>query len=172
MIGSVWGLRGFGGLIGLFWVAGLLIGAVHPLGFLLGLLLVAIFTWGVVAVGTYASLTARSTSRAMTATIVLLIVVNGGYLFLIAPLLRLIGATELREYFDLGCTPYLTNFALASYDDVRRLFWSPDPSHTLNELDWARLRVALVVITAHILAALSLTARANRRFDRVADRPS
>ncbi len=49
MIRAVWGLRGFGGLIGVFWIAGLLTGALHPVGFVLGLLLVALLTWGVAA---------------------------------------------------------------------------------------------------------------------------
>lgn len=178
MIGAVWGLRGFGGLIGVFWLAGLLTGALHPVGFVLGLLLVALLTWGVAALGTYASLTARSTSRALTVTLVTLVIVNGGFRLIGYPLLVVLNAwLDLfgyhfdSEYLDLGCTPYLTTFALVSGDDLRRLFALPNTPGPPLEWDWVAIGVGLAFLVGHACAALVLSSVAIRRFDAIIDRP-
>jgi hypothetical protein len=178
MIGAVWGLRGFGGLIGLFWIVGLLTGALHPVGLVLGLLLVALFTWGVAALGTYASLTARSTSRAVTLTIVTLVLVNGGYRPVAYPLLAaldsslsLFGYHFDWDYLNLGCTPYLTTFALVSFDDLRRIFFQPNATGPPIVFDWFAIGIGAAVLLGHALAALLLTSCANRRFDAIVDRP-
>lgn len=178
MIGAVWGLRGFGGLIGLFWLAGLLTGALHPVGFVLGLLLVALFTWGVAALGVYASLTARSTSRALTLTIVTLVIVNGGYHLIAYPLITVLNSGLSlfdyqfdQDYLDLGCTPYLTTFALVSFDDLRRILSTPNASGPPIDFDWIAIGFAAVFLVGHASAAFLLTSRANRRFDAIVDRP-
>ena len=62
-VGAMWGLRGFGAILSLFWLVGLAAGAVHPLGLSLALFIVAILTWFVLALGTHASLTGKSTAR-------------------------------------------------------------------------------------------------------------
>ena len=51
VVGAIWGLRGFGGLLSLFWLVGLAAGAVHPLGLVLALLIVAVLTWFVASLG-------------------------------------------------------------------------------------------------------------------------
>jgi len=169
MVGAVWGLRGFGGLLLSVWGGGLLIGALHPLGLVFGLLMVALFTWGVAALGTYTSLKARSTSRALSTTLVILILINGGFLILVDPLLRILGDPHvLRQYLNLSCTPYLTSLTLASFDtfqSLRETSGPPVPS------DWTIPAVASILVLAHITAASLLTIRANRQFDVVSDRP-
>ena len=105
-VGAIWGLRGFGGLFSLFWLVGLAAGAVHPLGLLLALLVVGLLTWFVVALGTYASLTARTTSRALTATIAILLFLNFGYLAVLYPIFHAVQRSEPKwRYPFMGCTP-------------------------------------------------------------------
>jgi ABC-type transport system involved in multi-copper enzyme maturation permease subunit len=121
-IGAVWGLRGFGALVSLCWLVALAAGGLHPLGLLLAWLAVLVLTWFVAAVGTYASLTAQSSSRALTASIVLLALLNGGYLVALEPALAFFsGSSGDWRYRDFGCTPYLVSCMLFSFEDVRSL---------------------------------------------------
>ncbi|WP_406698336.1 ABC transporter permease subunit [Singulisphaera sp. Ch08] len=178
MIGAVWGLRGFGGLIGLIWLAGLLTGALHPIGLMLGLVLVALLTWGVTALAIYASLTARNTSRALTVTIVSLVIIHGGFNVIAYPLLAalssgmsMFGYAFDQDYLNLGCTPYLASFALVSLDDLRRLFADPNSSTRPLVIDQVAIGIGTIILLGHASAAFLLTALANRRFDAIVDRP-
>ena len=98
MVGAIWGLRGFGGLLSLFWLVGLAAGAVHPLGLLLALLIVAVLTWFVASLGAYTSLISRTTSRALTGTLVILLFLNCGYLGVLYPIVLVFGDPSQWRY--------------------------------------------------------------------------
>jgi ABC-type transport system involved in multi-copper enzyme maturation permease subunit len=171
-IGAVWGLRGFRALVGLFWLVALAAGGVHPLGLLLALLTVLVLTWFVAAVGTYASLTARSSSRAVTASIVVLALLNGGYLVALDPALTFFsGSSGDWRYRDFGCTPYLASCMLFSFEEVQSL--AAQMGH-LRET-WRGLMPAVaygsLVLGGYAAAAALLTWRAILRFDVVSERP-
>jgi ABC-type transport system involved in multi-copper enzyme maturation permease subunit len=174
-IGAVWGLRGFGALLSLFWLVGLAAGAVHPLGLLLALFVVGLLTWFVVALGTYASLIARSTARALTATLVILFFLNLGYMAIAYPLLWFVSQPPAIDsdwrYLPVGCTPLVASYSLLSYPQLARILqahWAPE---VLSVLDVRAIRYATMVLAAYAAAAALLTWRSFRRFDKSADRP-
>jgi hypothetical protein len=171
-LGAVWGLRGFGVLVGLLWLVALAAGGVHPLGLLLALLSVLVLTWFVAAVGAYASLTARSSERALTATIVLLVMLNWGYFVPLDLALRFFsGPSSEWRFSSFGCTPYLVSRMLFSLEDAR---WFTGQKGDLRDT-WRDLMPGVVygslVIVGYAVAAALLTRRAVRRFDLASDRP-
>jgi ABC-type transport system involved in multi-copper enzyme maturation permease subunit len=177
-LGALWGLRGFGALVGVFWIVGLAAGAIHPIGLLLALIEVAILTWFVIALGMHASLNSKKTSRALTATIAVLIGLNIGYLGVLYPIVMISGRTnELAKAPTLvGCTPVVASYSLLSYSQVAEIFDSsyhpgrPD-GFDWRAAGWRAAGYAAVVLLGYALAAMLLTRRSVRRFDRLIDRP-
>ena len=80
MLGAAWGARRMGVALLAVWGVGLLSGAVHPLGFLVTLAGLGIYTWFATALGLSISLKARNSTRAMIGTILLMIALNVGYM--------------------------------------------------------------------------------------------
>ena len=170
-MGAIWGLRGFGGLLSLFWLVGLAAGAIHPFGLLLALGVVAILTWFVIALGTYASLTSKKTSRALTVTIAILLFLNVGHLVVLSPIALASGDPEFFTNSIVGCTPVIASYSLLSYPQVSQLLATiSDPSRANGFVFWTVVYSALILL-AYVLAAGILTWRSVQRFDRVVDRP-
>jgi ABC-type transport system involved in multi-copper enzyme maturation permease subunit len=172
-VGALWGLRGFGGLLSLFWLVGLAAGAVHPLGLLLAVSVVGILTWFVVTLGTYASLTSRTTSHALTGTVVILFVINVGYLFVLYPIILVFGDPTQWRFAYVGCTPIIASALLLDYRSVDYLIQAPqDPNHLNGPEGYARAVVyATMILLGYTIAAVVLTRRSLWRFDEAVDRP-
>lgn len=162
MVGAIWGLRGFGALLSLFWLLGLVLGAVHPLGLLLSLLIAGLLTVSVAALGVYVSLGARTTSQALMKALTTLIILNGGYLVVLVPVLKAF-RIEADELHFIGCTPWLASFALLSFEHVTGLREGTFP--------WRFLIGPGMVVGAYVMAALVLLYRALATFDERVDRP-
>jgi hypothetical protein len=153
LFGAVWGARRLTLAMLLIWAVGALAGAIHPLGVVAAMAGLAVFSWLSAALGLFVSLRARNSTRALVATIAVLILWNG-YL---AWMSRGPGAGSL-----VGMPPYLEWAALVSYRDAR----------AIGEAGLMRAASAgLVVLTLYALAALALTLGASRAFDRLVDRP-
>ena len=86
MIGAVWGTRWIGILLIAFWLIGLASGAVHPFGVVAVAVETAVFVWFVTALGVSISLTSKTSARAQTWTVGILLVTNGVYLLCCIPL--------------------------------------------------------------------------------------
>jgi ABC-type transport system involved in multi-copper enzyme maturation permease subunit len=176
-LGVLWGLRGFGALIGLFWILGLAAGAIHPIGLLLALIIVAILTWFVIALGMHASLNSKKTSRALTATIAILIGLNVGYLGVLYPIVMISGRTNefAKAPTLVGCTPVVASYSLLSYSQLAQFFdFSDHPrpdGFDWRAASWRAAGYAALVQLAYALAATVLTWRSVGRFDRLIDRP-
>ncbi|MFI5456759.1 MAG: ABC transporter permease subunit [Isosphaerales bacterium] len=170
-VGAIWGLRGFGGLLSLFWLVGLAAGAVHPLGLLLALLIAGLLTWFVVALGTHASLKARTTSRALTTTVVILVFLNIGYAGVVFPLLVVFATPYKWQSFEVGCTPLLASDALLSYPHVANLLEAARTPGRHLDLDLHYVAYATMVLIGYAIAATLLTRRLVRRFDELVVRP-
>jgi len=167
MLGAVFGLRGFGGLLGLFWLFGLVTGAVHPFGLLAALAALALLTWFVTALGFYAGLKARSTAQALTRMILLLVVLNGGYLF---PRWLLFHHLDVDWGGLYGCMPYIVANALGSYADVRDVWqWLFGGAPAARWFGPAK--IGLCFLGAYALGAAFLTRYCLVRFDQLLDRP-
>jgi ABC-type transport system involved in multi-copper enzyme maturation permease subunit len=169
MVGAAWGVRWFALALVLLWAMGLAAGSVHPFGFLAVLIELAVDTWFVVALGTFFSLWARTTTRALGWTIGLLVFCNVGYLMILTMF-----PTEPPVMF-FGCTPFVIIASLLSFDDVWALlrlrhdntFGSPFQTPQA----WGIAVACVLSVLAYGFGALMLTLGAFGMFDRVADRP-
>ncbi len=85
MVGAVWGMRWLAGVLLGLWLVGLAAGSIHPLAFVAVAIETAVFVGFATALGTYISLRARSSARALTATVGVLIILNGAYLMCCIP---------------------------------------------------------------------------------------
>jgi ABC-type transport system involved in multi-copper enzyme maturation permease subunit len=170
-LGALWGMRGFGVFLGLFWIVGLAAGAIHPFGLLASLIGVAILTWFVIALGMHVSLACKKTSHALTATIAILMGLNIGYLAVLYPVLVLWGNVDEYRHFFIGVTPWVASSALMSYPQVAQLF------ETLQHPDWPvgfeleALGYGALVFLGYGLVAIVLTWRTVRYFDNAINRP-
>ncbi len=170
-VGAMWGLRGFGGILSLFWIVGLLAGAIHPLGLSLALFIVAVLTWFVLALGTHASLTGKTTARALTGTIAILIGLNFGYLGVLYPILLVLHAAEEFHYPFAACTPWTASHSLLSYPQVAQLAEFLRDFSQPSGIDWRGVGYAGLVLLGYAFGAILLTWRSVRRFDLAVDRP-
>jgi hypothetical protein len=170
-VGVLWGLRGFGALLSLFWIVGVAAGGIHPLGLLLALLVVAILTWFVIALGTRASLIGKKTSRALTSTIAILLLLNVGYLVVLYPIALAERDPEFFTHSILGCTPVIASYSLLSYPQVGQLSAAITGPSRPNGFDFRAVGYSALVLLGYVLASGILTWRLVDRFDRVVDRP-
>jgi hypothetical protein len=129
----------------LLWTFGLVAGAINPLGYALTLALFASYTAFALALGSFVSLHARSTTRAVVWTIAVLFVLNGGYLMCLVP---------IGGHGSLFTTP------LMPY----RLAVAPEPTTT-------RAADCVASLLGYGFAAAVLGGIAADGFDRAADRP-
>jgi ABC-type transport system involved in multi-copper enzyme maturation permease subunit len=160
MFGAVWGTRWLGVPLFLLWLLGLASGAVHPLGFLAIAVETAVFIWFVSALGVFLSLTSKSSARAQTATMAILVTVNGFYLFCCLPL-------HPESRFCLaGITPLIEWISLLSYESIS---WFYDKPSSAQETE-APL-TCLMGVFLYAAAALYLTNSAFVSFDTRVDRP-
>jgi ABC-type transport system involved in multi-copper enzyme maturation permease subunit len=161
MFGAVWGTRLIGVLLLVFWVLGLASGAVHPIGFAAVVLETAVFIWYVAALGTFLSLSSKTSVRAQSATMVIMMITNWAYLFCCLPL-RLDYSTLIM----VGVTPIIEGGSLLSYQDVSRLFSPFNLPRGFEAILTGCLGVLLYGV-----AALCLTLRSFVSFDVKIDRP-
>lgn len=154
MLGSLAGLWPLGATIVLLWMVGLVCGALHPVGFVLGILAFGLFTWYAIALGTYCSLHARTAWRAQGLVLAVLI----------APHFCCAVPSPL----------YLTGFSLLSWSDVAGVLSMPMP--TIRN-DYEILPFLMMVgyfvggPLLYLGVAFGLTQGAFRTFDVVVDRP-
>jgi ABC-type transport system involved in multi-copper enzyme maturation permease subunit len=171
-VGVIWGLRGFGGLLSLIWLVGLAAGAVHPIGLLLGLLVVSLLTWFVVALGTYTSLTARTTSQALTFTLAGLLFLNIGYMGIVYPIVIAFSAEpQAWQYTDIGFTPRLASGSLLSYRQVANIVEAAQGRSGHSDLDLRAVVYGTIVLIGYAIAAAMLMRWSLRRFVDGVDQP-
>ncbi len=168
MFGAAWGARRMGVALMVVWGVGLLSGAVHPLGLLAALAGLVIYTWFATALGLWMSLKAKNSTRAMIGTILLMVLLNGGYTPLVLPFL---GARP-PGLVAAGVSPTVEWVALLSYRDVRVL-WS---GGALSESKGAPrgpeiLAMVFASFSLYAMGALGLTRAALGAFDTAVGRP-
>jgi len=159
LLGAIWGQKWALVVLVLLWGLGLAAGALHPLGFIAVALETTVFLWFTAALGTYYSLLAKSSARALLATMATLILLNGGYLMCCIPM------RPNSLVFVAGVTPALVGVSLISYGDLQG-FSSGMTSSGVGEVVFA----VFVGVGAYGLGAGMLTAFANVRFDEEAGR--
>ncbi|HMB07117.1 MAG TPA: ABC transporter permease subunit, partial [Isosphaeraceae bacterium] len=158
MFGALWGLRGLGVLLLGLWLLGVAAGAVHPLALLAVVVETAVFLWFVAALGLFLSARAKSSARAMTATVAILIVLNGGYLMCCIPL------QPNTPLVALGVTPLILPASLFTYEE----FLTPLSPGSIR---WKLFATCFAGVSAYAAAAFGLTAGTIARFDEWIERP-
>lgn len=155
MIGTLWSVRVPLGMIGFLYLASLASTAMHPIGFLLGVVGISAFLWLAIALGTYVSLRSKDTTQAIFRTLSILLAINLGPALGLMPF---VGGFYPASILG-GCTPRV----------LLELPMSRMRVLIMAEAVWrdsrALLAVALVlgVVLAHALAAWFLTRAALRR---------
>ena len=151
------------------WTFGLVAGAIHPLAFALTLVLFAVYSAFALALGSFLGLRARSTTRAMVATMSVLFVLNGGYLMCVVPLVDRAG----EVWVTAPIMPYVVALSAERYAPVQALFGMYPVDNINMRLDTI---VGLVLtcgvsLVGYGVAAVVLGVAAIDGFDRAADRP-
>jgi ABC-type Na+ efflux pump permease subunit len=161
MFGATWGTRTLGLLLLVLWLLGLASGAVHPLGFAAASIVTAVFIGYVAALGTFLSLISRTSARAQAATMAILMITNWAYLLCCIPM-----RVDDTALMLVGVTPVIEGGSLLSYEDISRMFNSPDRARV-----WEALLAGFLSAGLHGAAALILTWRSFATFDAKIDRP-
>src|SRR4029079_2770442 len=78
VLGAFWQVRMFLGALLIVWLIGLVFGAVHPLGLAAPIVFATVYLSFGATLGTWFSLWSKSTVRAMSWTIGILVLTNGG----------------------------------------------------------------------------------------------
>lgn len=163
MLGCLWRTRFLPALMIGGWVFGVLVGAVHPFGFLAATAELAIFTSFIVALGVAISLRIKTSLRAMLITLSILFFTNFGYLMCLVPLFN--GNTLAT----VGCTPILLGVSLFSSSELQRLPYAPNNMFYNNYFE--QFLSALLGSLFYAALAAMLTRHALRSFDSLAGRP-
>ena len=112
MLGAVWGTRWLGALLLVLWTVGLATGSLHLLGYVAAIVESVVFIWFATALGTSVSLWSKHSGRALTATLGIMLVLNGGYTLCCIPL------QPDTTLIVLGITPAVLGISLMSYENV------------------------------------------------------
>ncbi|WP_422930343.1 ABC transporter permease subunit [Singulisphaera sp. PoT] len=165
MFGAIWSVRWAGVLMLFLWLLGVICGAIHPLGLIIIVVETVAFLGFVDALATYFSLRSAKSSRALVATIALLIFLNGGYMLLCIPL------RADTILVAVGVTPLIEAYSLLSYEDVSQYFGGMNPGFRTMDRAGEAVLVCFLSTILYSAAAIALTFRAIERFDSVVDRP-
>ena len=163
MFGAFWGLRALGLILLALWLVGLAAGSVHPFAFVAVVIETAVFLWFVAALGLYLSVRAKSSARAMTATVTILIVLNGGYAMCCIPM------HPNSPFIAVGVTPFLLSVSLFTYPEFGNLLSSDylGPGWHSTEM----FVTCFTGVSAYAAAAFALTMVTIAQFDDWIDRP-
>ena len=161
MFGAVWGTRWFGLPLVVLWHLGLVSGAVHPIGFVAIVIETAVFVWFAAALGVSVSMISKSSARAQTATMAILVTLNGLYLLCCIPL------HPDTMYCMAGVTPLIEAISLLSYESIS-WFYGEANNHAQET---EALMTCLVGVLLYGIAAIVLTTQAFVSFDTKVDRP-
>lgn len=168
ILGALWCSKRLFVALLIMWGYGLVLGGIHPLGALLALVGLGLFTWFAAALGVFISLRAKNSTRALAATVFWLIVFNGGYLVLFIPVLS--GGSDMVLG---GVTPYVQWLSLFSYADLGSL-WRTGGFKTGQyggQHGWDAFGLFAVAYFLYGLGAMLLTGAAIDAFDKAVDRP-
>lgn len=172
MLATSWRLRWILGTMVVLWTLGLIAGAIHPLGFVLSLLILFSWMWFMVAWGMLCAVKAKASALATHPSI--------GFAYLLigtAALPIFLPAGMCSVLLGSGSSPLLLWLAEFSYRDLRNaLHYSAYPHlHWIGiETGEGPLRVAtacLIGIVAPVLGGLSAWRYAIAHFDRLIGRP-
>ena len=172
LLAAIWRLRALGATTLTLWTAGLVAGAIHPLGFLAAVLITCAFSWMYLTVGLLSSVKAPDVARATNPSFTLYFVLTGSI-----ALPFLLPARYNSVLWGAGAAPFVTNLSLLSYRDMcTNVAYQAPPF-----LQWLPITVSdgAIPVTLACLAAVVLPGLAGlwfwrysvAHFDRLIGRP-
>ena len=186
MLGAILRFKSLAWTLAILWGLGLVTGSVHPAGVLVDTAVLSAALMFVAALGTYFSLRSSSVLKALSATILWLLILNAGVLIDNMPI-----SERLGNIPRLTVVTSVLDQAMLSYPDVRILLRGKEPATQnyayfyggnvygynaglyMPRLDW--LRVVLIAAGAvtlfYALGTALLTWMGLLAFDQQADRP-
>ncbi len=155
--------------LALFWGSGLVVGSVHPIGYVVAIVVLGLSTWLIVEIGIHASLVSPDLPKANNRALLPVLAITFGVLGTLIP-------TPFQSVcWGIGSIPFLTSIALISYRDWEALLhpslgtWSF--AGPLGQTPWPFLAVLLLSMIGFAAAATWLNRRGADRFDRIVGRP-
>jgi hypothetical protein len=171
VIGVCWKLRwALSGLVGL-WTIGLVVGSVHPLGFVAGLVMLLVASGFIIVLGTTRALRSDDRKRATDSCIFVMVLLTFSGL-----LPRVLPEDASSALLGAGSVPLLLWLALVSWHDVDTAFRTGVyPQLELLAFNGGEgassvLGTLLIGLIGYALAIVLLTGAALRRFDADAGR--
>lgn len=146
------------------WLLGVSCGAIHPIGFVLVVTLYVIYVMSAVALGTFVSLIAKSTTWALMLSMTLLFVLHGGYLFACAAF------RPQSLPFALAASPLWIYLSPLSYRDIQQHLTFFGSGDGLSPLELILTGMLSIVLYASL--GMGFYSIAVNTFDRREDRPS
>jgi hypothetical protein len=165
ILGALWRVRGILAALLFVWLIGLICGAVHPLGFLLAIVVTSIDLTFIAVLGTYLSLRSKSSARAIAASIAILVFLNGGYLFCCT--LAMNGPGSIL--FTAGVTPMIVTAAPFSFSELEEFL--RDPPHTHEPSRTTIFMTGVFSLAFYGVSAFVLLHACLSRFETEVDRP-
>ena len=171
-LATFWRLRWIVGTMVVLWTIGLIAGAIHPVGFVLSLLVLFSWTWFMVAWGMLCAIKARVAAMATFPGISL------AYLLIGTAVLPFFLPSRISSVLlGSGSSPFVLWLAEFSYRDLRNAMHYPAYPH----LPWIGIRLGegplrvattcLIGIVAPILGGLFAWHYSKAHFDRLVGRP-
>jgi ABC-type transport system involved in multi-copper enzyme maturation permease subunit len=138
-LGAVWSARRVGFALALMWAAGILLGAIHPLGALAAALYACLIAWLIAAFGVFVSSRAKNSTRALVATFIVFL-----------------------AFSALGRWPLLVWNTLVSYRDVSVAWSQPATGINVASLGFPPLVAIFPHMAVYAFGAAILTLAAQR----------
>jgi hypothetical protein len=168
VLGAIWGARRLAWAVLALIGVGVLAGAVHPIGAAVAVLVMAVSGAFASALGVYISLGAKTSTRALVSTVLLLAALNLVLMLAAAG----IGRPNSTLWLMTLTPPWLEYASLLSYDDALAL-WRGGTFQIAGSrpvFGPEMIGVVLTGLTLYGLAALVLTGASAEAYDRVAGR--
>jgi ABC-type transport system involved in multi-copper enzyme maturation permease subunit len=169
MLVGVWRLRGLIAVLLVLWTTGLFAGAIHPVGYVVTLLELAVSTWALLAFGVVASL--RSKNLAAMLPIIAMTLIGASVLPFLLP------GRFSSVLLGAGSAPFVEWLSLLSYRDVRAgVHYAAYPPFqwmgiTTGEGRLRAVMTCLIGIVAPALGGLFAWRYFHAHFDRLVGRP-
>ncbi len=170
-LGSIWRARRLALVMMALWLVGLLVGAVHPIGFLMAIAGLVVSCWFLAALGVSVSLWSRDRNQATGRIIVPVALCVG------LGLLPFMSPGPAAAVLAANMIPFQAWASLLSYEDVHAMTLSiPVPQFAaigIQGVGGARFVLAawLITTTAQAVGAFFLARAAARGFDAAVGRP-
>lgn len=168
--GALWSTRWIGVIWAMLFATGLASGSIHPVAILSTGTSTIVYLWFACSLGLTCSLRARTSTRAMAYTMVILLFCNCFYLMMFIPLFmtRFIETSLIL----IGVTPFVEGLGIVSYADMA---YFTDPS-SISGASWRSLiefvTLSILSVTCYGVAALALSWMTVAQFDDALDRPT